>query len=254
MTKDSLASSIHEIIKDYRNQDGIYITQEDIIDWSEQFQNESSLILSELNKILLETYVSRQKAKEFISRHIYNYLKIFNTNICTFLQETEFLDVQPALKSQPAILLLLEEVLEEEFQESYVKYKDFPKINFIYFDDILASGSTIGRDLITFFEKKDKFGKPFHQKLLDNEIKVLISLFCIHTWGFEFLKYRILKKFDGKVVQKLQWYWNYEIQNHGKFNNQRLNIAKPVKENNYKINSYLEKLSATKYEDYAYRK
>ena len=145
------------------------------------------------------------------------------------MQETEFLDVQPALKSQPAILVLLEEVLNEEYQESYIKYKDFPKVNYIYFDDILASGSTIGRDLITFLNKKDKFGKPFHQKLLYNEIKVSISLFCKHTWGFEFLKYRIQKEFDGKVVQKLFWYWNYEIQNHGKFNNQRLNIAKPVK-------------------------
>ncbi|MBS0032174.1 phosphoribosyltransferase-like protein [Chitinophaga sp. 22321] len=47
--------------------------------------------------------------------------------------------------------------------------------------------------------------------------------------------------------------WNYEIQNHAKFNNQRLNIVKPVKGADPIVNTYFGSLMATKYEDYAFR-
>lgn len=252
---EELAESIYKVIKDYRNHDNVYITQANIIEWAEQFEADKLLVLTELNKIIKETYVSREKAKEFVYEHILSYLKLYNySNITTFLIDTAFLEVQQAHKSQSAILKLLEEVLSEKFEESYLKFKDYPKVNYVYFDDILASGSTIGRDVITFLNRTDSSGKKFEQKIQDNEIKLSISIFCLHTWGFEFQKFRIQKEFSGKVLKKINWKWNYEIQNHAKFNDQKLNIAKPVKGNNLKINSYLENLVATKYEDYAYRK
>jgi hypothetical protein len=255
MTIEELAENIYEVIKDYRNHDNVFITQKSIIEWAEQFENNGVLILTELNKIINETYVSRNKAKEFIYEHILEYLKLYKySNITTFLIDTEFIDVQQAHKSQPAILNLLEEVLNEKFQESYLKYSDYPKVNYVYFDDILASGSTVGRDTIAFLNRTDSSGKRFDQKIQDNDIKFSISIFCLHTWGFEFQKFRIQKEFSDKVMKKINWFWNYEIQNHAKFNNQKLNIAKPVKGNNSKINGYLENLPATKYEDYAYRK
>lgn len=250
-----LAESIYQVIKDYRNHDNIFITTKSIIEWAEQFGDDGLLILTELNKIIKETYISKAKAKEFIHQHIIKYLELYNySNITPFLIDTEFIDIQQPHKSQPAILNLLEEVLNEEFQESYVKYKEYPKINYIYFDDILASGSTIGRDTIDFLNKIDSSEKRFDQKIQDNEIKLSISIFCLHTWGFEFQKYRIQSTFNDKLMKKINWFWTYEIQNHAKFNNQKFNIAKPVKGNSIKINGYLESLSATKYEDYAYRK
>ena len=255
MTIEELAKSIYEVIKDYRNHENVFITQQYIIEWAEQFGNDKLLVLNELNKIIKETYVSREKAKEFVYEHILGYLKLYNySSIATFLIDTEFLDVQQTHKSQPAILNVLEEVLNEKFQESYLKYKDYPKVNYVYFDDILASGSTIGRDSVNFLSRVDATGKKFNQKVQDNEIKFSISVFCLHTWGFEFQKFRIQKEFSDKVMKKINWFWNYEIQNHAKFNNQKLNIAKPVKGDNVKINGYLENLPATKYEDYAYRK
>lgn len=253
---EELAEKIYEVIKDYRNHDNVFITQKNIIEWAEQFQEDGLLVLTELNKIIKETYVSREKAKEFINQHIRGYLKLYNySNITTFLIDTEFIDVQQSHKSQPAILGLLEEVLSEQFQESHIKYNEYPKKNYVYFDDVLASGSTIGRDVVTFLNQFDSSGKKFDQKIQDNEIRLSISIFCIHTWGFEFQKYRIQKDFSDKIMKKINWFWNYEIQNHAKFNNQKLNIAKPIKGNNLKINGYLENLpNAIKYEDYAYRK
>ncbi len=255
ITMIELAESIYEVIKDYRNHDNIFITPENIIEWAKQFEDNGQLVLTELNKIIKETYISRVRAKEFIYEHILSYLKLYEySSIAQFLIDTEFIDVQQIHKSQPAILQLLEEVLTEKFQVSYLPYKGFPKVNYIYFDDILASGSTIGRDLVIFLNKKNSSGQKFYQLIQSNEIKLSISVFCLHTWGFEFQKYRIQKEFNDKVLKKINWFWNYEIQNHAKFNNQKLNIAKPVKGSSSKINSYLENLSATKYEDYAYRK
>ncbi len=252
---EELVENIYKIIKDYRNHDNIFITPKSIMEWAEQFEKNGLLVLTELSKIIEETYVSREKAKEFVLQHINEYLKLYKySNITTFLIDTEFIDVQQSHKSQPAILNLIEEVLNEKFQESYITYKECPKKNYIYFDDILASGSTIGRDILTFLRKVDNLGKTFSQKVQDNEMKFSISIFCLHTWGFEFQKFRIQKEFSEKVMKKINWFWNYEIQNHAKFNNQKLNIAKPVKGHSLKINGYLENLSATKYEDYAYRK
>ncbi|HIC8755353.1 phosphoribosyltransferase-like protein [Elizabethkingia anophelis] len=251
---EQLANAIYEVIKDYRNHDNFHITPKYILDWANQFGNDSTLVLTELDKIIPEVYVSRQKAKGYIKEHLESYLHYFGyTNMASFLMDTEFLDVQASHKSQPAILELLEEVLGERYSESYHSYTTFPKKNYIYFDDVLASGSTIGRDTVQFLNRTDANGKAFSDKLLDNEIRLIISVFCIHTWGFEFQKYRIEKTFSDKVRNKIFWSWSYEVQNHAKFNNQKLNIAKPIKENNVRINGYLENLSAPKHEDYAYR-
>lgn len=249
-----IATKIYEVIKDYRNHDGIFLTPEKILLWANQFDADGELVLTELSNILPITYVSRSKAKELINEHILKYINKYNyTDLKTFIIETHFISTQLEYKSQPAILNLLEEVLNEKFDESYLPFVDYPKVNFIYFDDILASGSTIGKDLLVFLNQKDGKGKPFHQKLMDSEITLSISVFCIHTWGFEFLKYRIQNEFSEKLMRKINWIWDYEIQNHAKFNNQSFNIVKPIKSENIKINTYLESLSANKYEDYAYR-
>ncbi|WP_106915232.1 phosphoribosyltransferase-like protein [Chryseobacterium aurantiacum] len=249
-----LADSIYEVVKDYRNHDNVYITPEKILQWGEQFGTDSKLILTELNNILPQVYISREKAKEYVKSNLGKYYKMFNySSIIQFLMDTEFMDVQQPHKSQPAILKLIDEVLNEHYSLSYLDYLTFPKKHFIYFDDILASGSTIGKHLIEFLEKKDTKNKNNTDKILENEITLSVCVFCTHRWGLSFQEFRINKTCNEKLSKKINWSWNYEIQNHGKFSDQKLNIAIPVKGNNPKINSYLQSLTATKYEDYAYR-
>lgn len=69
-------------------------------------------------------------------------------SINEFLIDTEFLKIQEEGKSQCAILELLEEVLHENWQTSFQQYKTFPKKIFVYFDDVLATGSTLGRHIV----------------------------------------------------------------------------------------------------------
>ncbi|WP_121967475.1 hypothetical protein [Myroides sp. N17-2] len=251
---EEVIRKIHGVIEDYRNHDGVYITPEHIANWANQFGDNNEFILNEILEILPKVYISRNKAKEYIKEHISAYLNLYQyPSISTFLSDTEFLNMQLPHKSQSAILELLEEVLHEVYGESYLRYTTYPKINYIYFDDILASGSTVGNHILTWLHQQDENGKPNHEKISNNEIRLSISLFCKHVWGFSFQKYRILKEFGDKTVKKINWFWNYEIQNHAKFNNQQLNIAKPVKGDNVTINTYFATLAATKYEDYAFR-
>lgn len=66
-----LAVNIWEIIKCYRNKDGIFITPEYIVDWALQFGSEQKAIfvLSELLHILPEVYLSEEKAIAQLSQH-----------------------------------------------------------------------------------------------------------------------------------------------------------------------------------------
>lgn len=255
MNKTQLATNIYEVIKDYRNQDEIFITVNDIIEWADQFEENSVLILTELEKIIHETYISKKKAKQLLEDRLKWYLNFYKyTDITYFLIDTEFLNLQESYKSQPAILELIEEVLNEKYNVSYKDFCDFPKINYIYFDDVLASGSTIGRDVDAFLNDQCiATNKKFSERLEHGEIKLSISLFCLHIWGGEFLKHRISKSFNDKVMKRITWFYDYGIQNHAKFYNQSLNVAKPIKGTNKRINEYLESLDANKYEDYAYR-
>ncbi len=249
---EEIAQKIIEVIKDYRNHDGVYLTKEHIVAWASQFGAEAQFILNELSHLMPSVYVSREKAKQYIKEHIDFYINKYKyTNVSTFLSDTEFLNMQVAHKSQPAILGLLNEVLEEHFGESYIKYLTFPKIHYI--DDILASGSTIGRHLVEWLNGSGQNGKWNHEKVNDNEITLSVSLFCCHRWGLSFQMYRISKTFSEKLSNKIGWVWNDEVQNHAKFNNQRLNIAKPIKSTDPVVNTYFGALTATKHEDYAFR-
>jgi len=92
---NELANNIYEVIKDYRNHDGIFISPDFILEWANQFDGNALVVLTELNKILPETYVSREKAKQNIHGHIVAYLDKYNyTSITTFLIDTEFIDCQ----------------------------------------------------------------------------------------------------------------------------------------------------------------
>lgn len=249
-----LADRIYEVVKDYRNHDNIKITPDTILHWADQFDENGVLVLNELAHIISTVYVSREQAKKYVDTHVKQYIRLFRySDIIQFLMDTEFLDLQQPYKSQPAILELLDELLNEQFSISYKDYLTFPKRHYVYFDDILASGSTIGKHIVEFLNSTDSFGNKFADKILSNEITLSISVFCLHQWGFSFQDFRIIKTFSEKVSKKINWFSNYYIENHAKFADQKFNIAKPIKANNNKINSYLENLSATKYEDYAYR-
>lgn len=251
----AIADKIFETIKDYRNDDGIFLDSEHILNWAYQFGDDAEFMLNEVSHLIPQVYISKEKAKTYIDVHVQNLLKDFNySNISQFLIDTEFLDLQQSYKSQPAILSILETLLDEKYGESYVKYKTYPKINFVYLDDILASGSTIGNHLVQWLKEKNSEGVSNSENILKDNYKLSINLFGLHNWGQSFQKFRLKKEFEDSIDKKIIWRANYQIQNHAKWNNQSLNVAFPIDAQPTNVKSYLANLEAEKYEDYAYRK
>jgi hypothetical protein len=250
-----IADKILATIKDYRNDDGLFLDSEHIINWANQFGENAEFMLNEVSHILPQVYISKETAKDFIDKHLQALQKEFGySSVTDLLINTEFLDIQETHKSQPAILSILESVLNEKYGESYLKYKTYPKVNFVYFDDILASGSTIGNHLVKWLDLENNAGIKNVVNVLNGSYRLSVNLFCCHTWGHSFQKYRLIKTFEDKIDKRILWFWNLQIQNHAKWNNQSLNIAFPTDEQPANVKSYLANLTAEKYEDYAYRR
>ena len=67
MTIEKIAQEIITIIGDYRNDDGIQMTAQNIIDWASQFgAKEQLFILEELKEIFKKRYISKMKAEQFL--------------------------------------------------------------------------------------------------------------------------------------------------------------------------------------------
>ncbi len=191
-----IANNLLEVIKDYRNDDEFEQTSDRIISWANQFGENAEFILSEVSHIIPQVYISKAKAKDLILSHIEKLMRVFRyDSVARFLAGTEFLDLQLPHKSQKAILILLDEVLTDKYGESLEKYKKYLKINFVYFDDVLATGSTIGRDLVRWLRLKGSDDVENANKLLNGNYKLSVNLFCLHTWGHAFQKFRLQKEF-----------------------------------------------------------
>lgn len=198
-----IADKILETIKDYRNDDGLFLDSDHIVNWANQFGDDAEFMLNEMSHILPQVYISKEKAKDFIDKHIEALLREFGyANLTDLLINTEFLDMQEPHKSQPAILSILESLLNEKYGESYLKYKTYPKVNFVYFDDILASGSTVGRQLLEWLNSNNSDGVRNADNILNNSYRLSVNLFCCHTWGRSFQEFRLLKTFENKIDKK----------------------------------------------------
>lgn len=245
---EELICKIHEIIKDYRSDDGIFITAEDIREWALQFGKEAEFMLEELAHLLPQIYFSKDRVRKEMRNILNGMYKHFGyNNIEEFLKDTEFLYIQPEGKSQRILLGLIDEIVQEKTSHHLSDYNNHAKKIFVYVDDVLASGGTIGRDIISWLSQENHA-----EKIASKDISLVIALLCAHTWGKSFVEYRINRTYPI-LKNKIIWGWAYEIQNHLKWANQSLNIAIPIKDQPEDVKNYLSTLNATKYEEYAYR-
>ena len=246
---DKLIHKVFEIIKDYRNDEGYQISESDIKQWAEQFDDEAEFMLQELSYLLPKVYYSKQRVFAEIRNMLNELFKFFKyDSVDSFFSDVDFLCLQPEGKSQHILVDMIDQIAYEKTGQHLSFYKSCSKIIFVYVDDVLATGGTIGKDIITWLRSDNNL-----QDLLNKKIKLVISLLCVHTWGRSFQDYRIRSTFPDLKNDTIIWGWSYEIQNHLKWDNQSLNIAIPIKDQPEDIKNYLSTLSATKYEDYAYR-
>ncbi|WP_027395122.1 phosphoribosyltransferase-like protein [Aquimarina latercula] len=241
-----LAEQIYEIIKDYQcdyKNRKFEITIEHIIKWANQFGNDAEFVLSELLHFLPDVYISKEKAKTFLHKRLLEIQEFYNYKTMNELVlNTHFFDVQKKYKSQTEILNITDEILQTEYMISYKDYIDNPKTNFIYFDDLLATGGTVYRDLSNWLASKDQNGIENYKSILNKSKTLAVSLFCYHQLGFGNMEFRLMKQFDDKIRNRLIVGHNYKIENQIKWSKQRLNCMYPIQEQSANSLEYLAKL------------
>lgn len=143
--------SIAEIVADY--QGGDIMTPERILQWVEQFdEQDHEVILTEMEYILKETYVSKNNAKEYLNSLFYNgqIVKDFEKNY----SKVKFLNNQKRGQSQKELLELLDEVLLEQLgihtEDCGTAHSEIT--TYIYIDDCFFTGNRLHRDIESWIE------------------------------------------------------------------------------------------------------
>ncbi|AMA48760.1 phosphoribosyltransferase-like protein [Flavobacterium covae] len=255
---EEIAREIALITKDYHSdyENGFVMSENHIMEWVNQFEiMDREFVLSELLHILNQgTYISRAKAMEILWEFINKATTFFGYQNCEiFLRETHFINSQAEHKSQSVLLLLLNEVLIENIGQSLEICSTLGIKNYIYLDDVLASGGTFKFAIKNIIQENNILNA-----LINKDLRVLSFFFCTHSWGVDNARYSLKKLFDDENyfldVSKFPIGGYYKIENNLRGFNPKLNLVYPEKSKN-EYDVYLVSLeNATLQSDKAYRK
>lgn len=231
---DDLIKKIIEIIKDYRKDDlsmsyNLQIDRAHIIKWVEQFEeNDREFILSELVHLLPSSYLSKEETLQILGNEFETLSENFGyNNVIDFLDESIFLDCQKNGKSQKIFLAFIDNILQEKYNYSLAQCGTKVIKNWIYFDDVLASGGTFRTDIL---KKIEAYGKD---KFKGSGIRIIGSFVILHTWAKDNVSHTINTKLGYKLNERLQFYRVARVENNpriGPYNsNPSFNHVFPLK-------------------------
>lgn len=253
-----LAKAIVAIIGDYHNHVGFQFTETHVIDWISQFDDQDQqFILEEFLHLLKQgVYISRDKARQLLSARIEELVvNLKYPDAVSLLSEAVFLDLQKPGKSQQDLLALLNEIIIGKYGIGLNNCGTKARKIFIYLDDILATGNTIAVHLSNWLQSVNEDGKFYYELVNEKKVKLIVSVFCYHNWGWANTKWKFKQQLNNdQIMKNIQLYYDYEIQNHIRFNNPKLNLAYPMEPQPDHVNGYLQNLPATANADIAYRK
>ncbi|MBN1182188.1 MAG: hypothetical protein JXB49_07865 [Bacteroidales bacterium] len=234
---EQLIQDIYEIIGDYRSDEDnphVQITTNRILRWIMQFdETDRIFLLTELKNIFNKYYLSKLDVKECLKESIEFITQYYEyPNINEFLLETVFLDLQPQNKSQPVLLQLMRQVLQEEFQFNFNECGRKLKKNFIYLDDVLCTGNTLFQDIKVWVQEKINGEQTYLTELQSNNIRLVFSYFIIHSKNcrkkFAQFRYQIAQDFNNCYILIRK----FEIENSV---GSKLQIILPTNENQPEI-------------------
>lgn len=145
-TRTELLNSVATTIADYREGEIDPPTAEHVDTWVKQFDEAAQPpLLSELDRLLKRTYVSRTDCRKFLSGLITN--KDFgSTDPVKFWRQVRFLNIQGAGNSQREMLVMFDEILQKVCALKITECGEKP-ITFLYLDDGIFSGYHVLNDL-----------------------------------------------------------------------------------------------------------
>lgn len=255
MSLKQIADRTLEIIGDYQNDYGITLTPENIVSWANQFDSDAEFVLTELNNIFEQTYISKQKARDLLKNRIEKLVTALKYgSVLDLISSSHFFTVQSGEKSQIEIIQIIDDILIKDYGIIRSNYDEFQKVNFIYFDDLIATGGTVCNHLCEWLTEKEN-GKTNHERVVDKEINLIVSCFCVHLHSYTLLEYILMKQVHNDKLQgKWKCYADIIITDHPKKLRQEYNCLIPLKsELSQRALSYLESLDANGQSDRAFR-
>lgn len=149
--RNALLKSLAITIADYRLNEIAPITPAHVEKWLNQFEpTDQPVILTEMLSIMQRFYFSRAKAKDCLR----NFLKIdvigaHNSEPLRLLAHVDFLHLQHEISSQEALLQLVDEILNEDYNFSLDDCGTASVHTYIYIDDASYTGSRLRYDMTT---------------------------------------------------------------------------------------------------------
>lgn len=250
------ADAICDIIKDYHSDRGFSVTSENILNWANQFQPiDRELVLSEFLHLLNQgIYISKDRAKKILInglKHIgtsYGY-----TTFEAFLSETVFLKLQPTGKSQADLLEILNDTILQELGFGINLCGTRSQKNYIYVDDILATGGTILRDCRTWLIDKTIKDVENYKLVLSGEVRLGVLVLCCHSWAANNILTSLgLSLKDQRISTMVKIFRNYTINNNTFSHNPELNLIYPLNHQDQRQIDYLNNLSV-RFPDYQFK-
>lgn len=245
MTLNERAKELAQILHDYQNEDGVQLSEDEIVTWALQFKENALFVLSEVTHLLTQTYFSKEKCRAMLKGRLEQLCSDFRyPRMYDFIKESYFFDVQKEGKSQKALLSLIFDVLNEDYDINYADFQLFTKKNFIYFDDLLASGGTIRKDLLVWLLEADQQKSNF-MHVVDGNYNLIVSTFGKHLFGAGLCKWQLMMNTDKRIDRHFKFYADVEIQDHPRFLNQSYNCLMPLESEISDLSrNYLESLDA----------
>ncbi len=231
---EKLINDIVKITKGYRKKDIGYlynqrIDEDHVKRWVDQFKEEDRVfILTELLHLLPQSYLSKKNTLRILSSEFETLKKDFKYNsVEDFLDETKFLDCQENGRSQKIFLGFIEKILQEKYNYTLKDCGKKEIKNWIYFDDVIASGGTFRDDIL---EEITKYGIEDFAK---SNIRIIASFVILHTWATSNVRFFIDTKIKTKLKNRLKFYRVAEIENNPRINyynsNPKFNHVYPLK-------------------------
>lgn len=250
---ENLIQELYALIKDYHSDESNPLQFNDIETWIKQFELEDQLfILSELIHLLNKgIYISKEKAKELLWSNFIQLSKLNGyTDLRKFIWESHFFKLQDEGKSQNILFKILNELVEQNTGVSLNTDLGYTKKNYIYLDDVIGTGKTVLGSLKKWLSENNN-----SNKVLSGQINLIVSVFCMHEWAVQNIKWSLKCVFENDKFLKVPIFQsNFIIDNRVWLPSANLNCLYPNSFQSTMVMNYLESLEAKNYADKSFRK
>jgi len=239
-----LIGDIYALIGDYRNDEGdtsVQMRPERIKKWIDQFEeSDREFILTELKVIFSQRYLSKAAVKKCLGEGlIYIQSNFGYKTVEELIKETSFLNLQRANKSQPTMLKILNEVLNEKFDLDIASAGSVTVKNYLYLDDVLCTGNTFYQEIKRWVELP--INDSTNLKLLQTKkIRLWVLYLIIHRNNYLKKLYQFRMNIDNDFEDCFTLMRFTEVEN---FPGGKLDLVFPIEDaDSNLISSYKEQV------------